>query len=101
MGSTLTVNKLRGFDYSHVALKNSHWKTQRDETIEMYLGIPNDDLLHIFRQKAGIVSEVDGLSGWYGANASTFGQKLAAFAKLYRVTGDYRIKEKALHLAEE
>lgn len=95
------VKPVRAFDYRHVSLKSGHWKRQQDETIEMYLGIPDDDLLHIFRTKAGAASQAEGLSGWYGAGASTFGQKLGAFAKLYRVTGDYRLKEKAQYLAGE
>ncbi|WP_162515377.1 beta-L-arabinofuranosidase domain-containing protein [Paenibacillus pinistramenti] len=92
---------LEGFGYDSVQLKDSHWKQQRDETIELYLNIPDDELLHLFRVKAGLPSSVNGLTGWYGSNANTFGQKLGAFAKLYRVTGDQRLKEKALHLAEE
>jgi DUF1680 family protein len=98
--TTAIISKINCFDYSHVSLKNSHWKNQQDETIELYLGISNDDLLHIFREKAGIKSDANGLTGWYGANANTFGQKLGAFAKLYRITGDYRLKEKALQLVE-
>src|SRR4051794_3961137 len=95
------ANRLNSFSYQHVSLKNSHWKKQQDETIELYLGIKNDDLLHYFRKRAGLPSTAHGLSGWYGTNANTFGQKLGAYAKLYRVSGDYRLKEKAITLAEE
>ncbi|WP_040952008.1 beta-L-arabinofuranosidase domain-containing protein [Gorillibacterium massiliense] len=101
MSAVKSANPLKAFEYTNVALKNSHWKRQLDETIEVYLEIPNYDLLHIFRQQAGVHSDANGLAGWYGKNASTFGQKLGAFAKLYRVTGDYRLKEKALYLIEE
>jgi hypothetical protein len=94
-------NKLESADYSNVVLKSGHWKRQLDDTIELYLNIPNEDLLHIFRVKAGVDSQARGLTGWYGAGASTFGQKLGALAKLYRATGDYRLKEKALYLADE
>lgn len=94
-------NKLQSDDYSNVVLKSSHWKQQLDDTIELYLKVPNEDLLHIFRVKAGMESKARGLTGWYGISASTFGQKLGALAKLYRVTGDYRLKEKALYLADE
>ncbi len=38
--------------------------------------------------------------GWYGNNACTFGQKLGAFARLYLVTEDERLREKALALAD-
>ncbi len=101
MSEARAAHRISAFDYKQVTLKNGHWKRQQDETIELYLGIANDELLHIFRQKAGLVSHVHGLSGWYGAGASTFGQKLGAFAKLYRVTGDYRLQEKAVQLADE
>jgi DUF1680 family protein len=101
MSLTESMNKITCFGYNHVSLKYSHWKKQQEETIELYLGIPNDDLLHYFRKRSGLKSEANGLSGWYGTNANTFGQKLGAYAKLYRVSGDYRLKEKAIHLAEE
>ena len=92
---------INGFDYENVFLRNSLWERQRRDTIELYLNIPNDDLLHIFRKLAGCPTEAAGLYGWYGNNASTFGQKLGAMAKWYKATGDYRLKEKALFLAEE
>ena len=95
------MEKLRDFRYQGVELKNSLWERQRRETIETYLAIPNDSLLHIFRKTAGLDAPGESLMGWYGHGASTFGQKLGAFAKLYAVTGDYRLKEKAVFLAEE
>lgn len=94
-------DKLRGFDYQDVELKPSHWEAQRRDTIETYLAIDNDDLLHYFRSLAHLPAPGNGLTGWYGTGATTFGQKLGAFAKLYRVTGDYRLKEKAVYLADE
>lgn len=100
-GTAQRVNVMESFRYNNVTLKNSHWKRQQDETIELYLNICNDDLLHIFRRLAGVESHAHGLAGWYGTNANTFGQKLGAYAKLYRATGDYRLKEKAVYLAEE
>jgi uncharacterized protein len=101
MKSAMSLNTINATNYCNVVLKNSLWKRQMDSTIEMYLNIPDDDLLHIYRIKAGLESEAQGLTGWYGAGASTFGQKLAAFAKMYLVTGDYRLKEKAVYLADE
>lgn len=92
--------KLNDSMYKSVKLKSSLWEKQRQETIELYLNISNDDLLHIFRKKAGIPTSAKGLAGWYGSGASTFGQKLAAFTKLYCVTGDERLKEKAISLAD-
>ncbi|RKI82276.1 hypothetical protein D7V90_11680 [bacterium 1xD42-87] len=96
----VSMEKLKNFGYRHVELLDSHWKAQRTELVETYLGIENDDLLHYFRKIAGISDTSDGLVGWYGNNASTFGQKLGAFAKLYLVTGDGRLKKKAFALAD-
>ena len=94
------MSKLQNFDYQNVALKEGHWKKQRDELIETYLKIEDDDMLHPFRKLANLPNKGHGLVGWYGSGASTFGQKLGAFAKLYLVTGDIRLKEKAIRLAD-
>ncbi|MDE6389552.1 MAG: glycoside hydrolase family 127 protein [Lachnospiraceae bacterium] len=94
------MEKLKNFGYQHVELFDSHWKKQRTELIETYLGLENDDLLHYFRQLSDIPDHSSGLVGWYGNNASTFGQKLGAFAKLYLVTKDERLKKKAYALAD-
>ena len=94
------MEQLQTFDYKNVTLKDGHWKKQRDELIETYLQIDDDDLLHPFRKLAGLANKGNGLVGWYGSGASTFGQKLGAFAKLYLVTGDVRLKEKAIRLAD-
>lgn len=95
------MEKISSFKYRNIELKSGHWKKQYDETIEFYLSISNDEMLHIFRKKAGIKSSVNGLAGWYGSNASVFGQIIGALAKLYRATNDFRIKEKVLILVTE
>lgn len=94
------MEKMKNFSYQNVELLDSHWKEQRTELIETYLGLENDDLLHYFRQLSDITDDSNGLVGWYGNNASTFGQKLGAFAKLYLVTKDERLKKKAYALAD-
>jgi DUF1680 family protein len=94
-------NTIEGFEYNNVSLKNSLWERQRRDTIELFLALNNDDVLHFFRRLAGLPSTAEGLHGWYGRGPGTFGQWLGAYAKLYRATGDYRLKEKALYLAGE
>ena len=94
------MGKIKNFNYRNVELLDSHWRRQRETTVETYLGIENDDLLHYFRVLAGLSDSSSGLAGWYGNNASTFGQKLGAFARLYLTTGDERLKEKAVVLAD-
>lgn len=96
--------KLQDAAYQNVTLGPSHWEGQRRDTMELYLNIPNDDLLHITRVAAGIESNANGLTGWYGVDgpiSPVFGQQLGAYAKLYACTGDYRMKEKAVYLADE
>lgn len=97
----MVAKKLETFHYEKVTLKKSHWERQRAELIETYLGIDNEDLLHYFRALAKIPDKGTGLVGWYGDNASTFGQKLSAMARLYLNTKDERLKTKVLYLADE
>lgn len=94
------MERIQNFGYQNVTLKESHFKQQRQELIETYLAIDNDDYLHYFRKIAGIEDHSNGLVGWYGNNASTFGQKLGAFVRLYLVTGDERLHKKARDLAD-
>ena len=91
---------LKNFAYQNVTLTDSHWKRQRDELIDTYLKLDNDDLLHYFRTLAGLPAPRNGLAGWYGRNACTFGQKLGALARLYLATGDERIRQKAQALSD-
>lgn len=95
------MKKLRGFEYCNVILRDSLWKTQRDQTIETYLKIPDDNLLYGFRKKAGLSAPGHSLSGWYSDGAPSFGQMLGAFAKWYRQTDDGRIYKKLNYLISE
>ncbi len=94
------MTALRNFNYRNVLLTENHWLRQRTQLIETYLSIENADLLHYFRKLAGMPDCSNGLVGWYGNGASTFGQKLGAFARLYLVTGDERLRKKAYALAD-
>lgn len=94
------MTKLTNFNYRYVSLTESHWYRQRKQMIETYLSIENDELLHYFRKLAKVPDCSNGLVGWYGQSASTFGQKLGAFARLYLVTGDERLRKKAYALAD-
>lgn len=87
--------KLQGFDYEHVALLDSHFKGQRDETIQLYLAhLDNDDVLHESRLLAGLPTRANGMPGW----GPSIGQYFGAYAKLYKATGDARIRDKVLDL---
>lgn len=87
--------KLRGADYRGVTLLDSPFKTQRDETLELYLEHPsNEDILHRLRVRSGIPSQARGMTGW----GPSIGQYLGAYAKLYCNTGDERVRDKCLEL---
>jgi len=88
---------IESFDYQNVALRDSLWKKQRDYVIELYLSIENGDILKGTTRRAGIDTPFNGLPGWGG----TLGQMIASYAKLYCVTGDFRLKAKAISLFEE
>jgi len=95
------INMVNSFEYKNVILKDSYWERQFDEAMEYYLAISNDSLLYPFRNKARLPAPGEPLTGWYGVNPSIFGQILGALAKMYRITDDPRLKEKALYLVEE
>lgn len=95
------MNLITPFNYRDVTLKESHWKKQFNHAVEYYLNISNDGFLYPFRKIAGLPTPGQPLTGWYGSNPSIFGQILGAFAKMYRITEDIRIKEKFLYLVEE
>jgi hypothetical protein len=101
MKTTTHTDVLRSFEYTGVTLGAGPFKRQFTETLEYYLAIPNDSLLYPFRKRSGLPTPGQSLDGWYGTGTSTFGQKLGALAKAYRVTGEARAREKALYLAEE
>ena len=95
MERTKTTDRIRPLWYRGVTLEESHYKAQREETIELYLSLKNEDILHNAMRRAGLEDQSEGLPGWGG----NLGQFMGAFAKLYCVTGDIRLKEKALALA--
>ena len=89
--------KMRAADYRDVALLDSPFRRQRDETLELYLEHPsNADILHRLRLRAGLPSAARGMTGW----GPSIGQYLGAYAKLWRSTGDARIRAKCLDLFE-
>ena len=96
MERTKTSDVIRSMNYKNVSLQDSLFKAQRDYTVELYLSLKNGDILHSALRRAGIEDdEYDGLPGWGG----NLGQFIGAFAKLYSVTGDVRLRDKALALA--
>ncbi len=87
--------QLQAFDYAGVTLNASLWERQQKDTLLLYLQhLDNDDVLHASRLRAGIATDARGMIGW----GPSTGQYMGAYAKLYRATGDGRMREKALDL---
>lgn len=110
-------SEIEPFNYAGVQLRESTFKTQFDGAVELLWGIPNDNILKGFRERAGFDAPGQDLGGWYTADDdwfqkqsttgrltnlfSCFGQWLGALARMYKPTGDERIKQKLMYLLHE
>jgi uncharacterized protein len=103
---------LQPFDYAGVRLGAGRLRDQFERTRDYYLGIPDDDLLKGFRERAGRPAPGQDLGGWYsgddrglwysrGDTFHNFGHWLSAFARMARATGEAALHDKALHLMTE
>ena len=93
------VARIEPFDYQGVRLRPSRWKEQSDAAREFYFGLPDDDILHGNRADAGLPAPGRALGGWCGQNSnSVLGQWLSGMSRLYRATGDARMRDKAVAL---
>lgn len=94
--------RIEPFDYRGVRLRPSRWQVQADTARDVYAGFSNDDILHGFRKAAGLPAPGAPLGGWCGQNSSTiFGQWLSGMSRMYRATGDARMRDKAVTLFAE
>ena len=106
---------LSPFNYSGVQLADSNFLHQFKRMKHYFLGIPNDEILKGFRERAKLPSPGKGLGGWYSVDmplplifkkkpstlCNTFGQWLGAFARMYKVTGDSQVLMKLDQLLTE
>ena len=96
---TADITKLNGFDFYGINLLDERLKKQLSETVETYLAIPVDSLLHGFRERYGLSAPGVSLGGWYGDDIfNAFGQYLSGFARMYAATGDCRLIDRAEEL---
>jgi uncharacterized protein len=92
---------LRPFDYQGVTLLPGRWQRQYDSALEFYLAVPDDDILHGFRQAAGLPAPGRPLGGWAATDSSTvFGQWLQAMTRAARTNGDAELRDKAFRLID-
>lgn len=92
---------LETFDYQGVRLLPSFWSRQLESTRELYFGLTEDDVLHGFREAAGLPAPGKNLTGWCSRDSSVvFGQWLSGMARMSRALGDDALRNKAVALAE-
>ena len=93
---------IQPFNYEGVQLLDGRLKDQFEQVKDFYFALRDNDLLKNFRERAGLrVPEGPDLGGAYSRSGLTFGQWLGAFARMYKITGDVAIRDKAIYLMDE
>ncbi|HZT29535.1 MAG TPA: beta-L-arabinofuranosidase domain-containing protein [Bryobacteraceae bacterium] len=89
---TSVREKLHEFDYSDVKLTGGPLKRQFDLVHAHFLGLDNDRLLKVYRQRAGLPAPGEDMGGWYDADGfvpgHTIGQYISGLSRFARATGD-------------
>jgi uncharacterized protein len=87
---------LEPFDYHGVTLDDGRLRMQLDEVRDYYLRIPNDDLLHGYRLRAGRPAPGVELGGWYTNDfGNVLPQIVSGLARMFAATGDPACRDKA------
>ena len=93
---------IEAFNYEGVRLLPSRWLKQYEAARDFWLALPEDDILHGYRQAAGLAAPGKPLGGWCARNSDTvFGQWLSGLSRLAKATGDAAIRDKAVRLFTE
>jgi len=92
---------IRPFNYEGVQLLDGRLKDQFEQVMAFYLALRDDDILKGFRQRVGAPAPGEEIGGAYSIRPLSFGQWLSGFARMYKVTGDTAIRDKAVYLMEE
>ncbi len=105
VGGTVDT-KLKAFPLSQVRLRPGVFLEYLESNASFLESLPNDRLLHTFRQTAGIPSSADPLGGWEhprGELRGHFagGHMLSACALHFAATGDDAMKQKGNALVAE
>ncbi len=90
---------LQPFNYEGVQLLDGRLKDQFEQVKDFYLALRTNDILKVFRERVELRAPGKELGGAFGT--SQLGQWLSAFARMYKVTGDTAIRDKAVYLMDE
>lgn len=89
-------NIIQPFNYEGVQLLDGRLKDQFEQVRDFYCSMRTNDILKSYRSRAGLNAPGREMYGTIG-----FGQWLSAFARMYKVTGDNAIRDKAVYLMDE
>ncbi len=95
---------VHAFDYGDVALTGGPLLEQYRRIHALYIGVDNDRLLKVYRQRAGLPAPGEDMGGWYDADGFVpghlLGQFLSGLSRIAASTGDNaaRAKVRALVL---
>ncbi len=87
-------------DYSQVELLDSPFKRQFDQNHRFFLGLNEDRMLKIYRQRTGMPAPGPQMGGWYDdfCPGAHFGQYVSALARFAAVTGSQATSDKVQRL---
>jgi uncharacterized protein len=95
---------LRQFNYADVQLTGGPFAAQYDALHAHYLGLSNDSLLKVYRQRAGLPAPGKEMGGWYDRDGfvpgHSLGQYISGLARFGASTGDAACHEKVHDLVE-
>src|ERR1700744_3511381 len=98
--------------YGQVTLKSALHVAQMENVRTVLMGLSDDSLLMPFRKMVGQDAPGDDLGGWYQyradydykkddaglAPSATFGQWVSALSRMYAISGDHELRERAARL---
>ena len=105
---TLVPTQLMQFAYADVQLLDGPMLEQFHHNVDLFLNLPDDNLLKPFRQLAGQPAPGEDMGGWYSPSPDfdpphnmtgyvpghSFGQYLSGLARAYAVTGNMAVQHK-------
>jgi len=106
-GQTATASsreKLSVFRYADIKLTEGALRNQLDRIHTSYMGLDEDRLLKVYRQRAGLPAPGEDMGGWYDADGfgpgQVLGQIISGLSRFYCSTGDAATQAKVKRLVE-
>ncbi|HZS53512.1 MAG TPA: beta-L-arabinofuranosidase domain-containing protein [Bryobacteraceae bacterium] len=97
-----SIRKIESLNYKGVRLLPSRWQEQYQHARDYYFAVSDDDILQGFRAEAGLPAPGRPLGGWCARDSATvFGQWLSGMSRMYSVTNDVEMRDKAAYLMTE